>query len=530
MRIKAISACWVVTLIASFATAHPISLSSTVIDVREDCIKADVQIMLEDLVLYHALEADANYVYAAQDLRAAAEKHKQFVLDYFSVLDSEGKRLVGQLDELETDKIDDAGVRQTELMKKSVNYVLSFPVEERQEFLTFTQTFGGPNAVLPALMDLTVLQNGVLVDRPTQITFGRPHSLKFDWEKPPTKEPLSFRELRRQRDEQLQQRLGIATYGGLYSFLYVTRSEVRHEILIPLLTLEQWLPIARQNPDFLEIEEQDTARAAIEQFFRERCPVSINGEQVPAKLTRLNFFGLDINDFALNATPRRVSVQQARVGVILTYPSPTSPTKVTMSWTTFSEHAPYLRSIVLVGDEAPVEHYFRVNRPEFQWSGELAATKRLAVPATSAALTSDTVREILGKLLSNIYGAFDFRDDSEVYDALATSVKGELLRELYLQVKRSLVVAEQGGAISHVENVEILSATPPKSASTPTTEATWQVTGTVEHWGHVHTRVNEYQATIALRREQGLWKLESLQPSSEQRVKFQTRIRGSKQD
>jgi hypothetical protein len=419
-------------------------------------------------------------------------------------------------------------VPQTELMKRSVNYVFSYAIEEHQNFFTFAQSFGGPNAVLPALMDLMLLQNGILVERPTQLTFGRPHSIKINWDKPPTNEPTSFRELRRQRDEQLQERLGIATYGGLYSFLYVTRFEVRHEILIPLLTLEQWLPLPRKNPDFLEVEEQDAVRGKIEQFFRDRSPVSVNGKQVIAKLTRLSFFGLDINDFAMNAEPRRVSVHQARIGVILTYPSPTTPHDVAMKWTTFSEHAPYLRSIVLVGDESPAEYYFRVNRPEFRWSGELAATKLTPVPVTSQALTTATTHAVLGKLLSNIYGAFDFRDDSEVYDALATSVKGDLLRELYLQVKRSLVMAEQGGAISHVDNVEMLSVTPPRNAKPPTTEATWRVTGTVEHWGHVHTRVNEYQATITLGREAGTWKLDSLVPSSEQRVKFQTRIRGSR--
>jgi hypothetical protein len=521
---------FIACLIAGIASAHPISLSSTVVDVREDHVKADIQIMLEDLVLYHALQADGNYVYAAADLRAAAEKHQQFVIDYFSILDADGTRLVAKLDELDTDKIDEQGVPQTELMKKSVNYVLSFPVARRQDFFTFTQTFGGPNAVLPALMDLMVLQNGKLLERPAQLTLGRPHSTKFDWENPPTDAPLTFRELRRQRDEQLQERLGIATYGGLYSFLYVTRFEVRHEILIPLLTLEQWLPLPRKSPDFLEIEEQDAARDKIEQFFRERSPVSVNGEMVSAKLTRLSFFGLDINDFALNAEPRRVSVHQARVGVILTYPSRTTPHDVSVEWTTFSEHAPYLRSIVLVANEAPTEHYFRLNVPDFQWRGELIAAKVAPIPVTSRHLTAETASELLGKLLRNIYAAFDFRDDSDVYDALATSVRGDLLRELYLLVKRSLVMAEQGGALSHVDAVEIVSVTPPSDGASPTTEATWRVTGTVEHWGHVHTRVNEYQATVTLGRDEETWKLESLQPTSEKRVKFETRIRGNEKN
>lgn len=336
---------------ASVGVAHPISLSSAVVDVRDNRVEADLQVMLEDLVLYHELDADANYVYSSSDLRSAAQKHRQFVLDYFTLLDENGNRLVGEMREVNTDKIDDAGVRQTELMKKSVNYLMSFPIVAHPKFLTIAQTFGGPNAVLP-LMDLMLLQNGVLVERPTQLTLGRPHSIKFDWQNPPTNEPISFRELREQRDKQLQERLGISTYGGLYSFLYITRFEVRHEVLIPLLTLEQWIPLPRKDPDFLEVDEQQATRDTIEQFFRDRNEVLVNGKQVPAKLSRLSFFGLDINDFALNAEPRRISVHQARVGVILSYPSQSTPREVVVNWSTFSEHAPYVRSIVLVTNEA----------------------------------------------------------------------------------------------------------------------------------------------------------------------------------
>jgi hypothetical protein len=520
----------VICCVSNSADAHPISLSSAVVDVRENYVEADLQIMLEDLVLYHRLQADESYVYSAADLRAAAEKHVQFIFDYFSILDADGKRLVAKLKELETDEIDEQGVPQTELMKKSVNYLLSYKLEKQQEFLTFTQNFGGPNAVLPALMDLMVLQNESLLDRPTQLTLNRPHSTKFDWKNPPTGAPKTFREMRKQRSAQLRERLGIATYGGLYSFLYITRFEVRHEILIPLLTLEQWVPMSRKDPNFLEVSEQEAARDNIEQFFRDRNTVSINGKKVLAKLTRLSFFGLNINDFAMNAEPRRVSVHQARVGLILSYPTRTTPADVAVQWTTFSEHAPYLRSIVLIGNESPAEHYFRENRPEFKWDGALIATTVSPVPATSETLTKETTSELLGRLLRNVYGAFDFRDDGDVYDALATSVEGKLLRGLYLRVKRSLLMAEQGGALSHVDKVEVLSATLPKGRVKRTMDATWRVTGTVEHWGHVHSRVNEYRGRVTLTTAERFWKIQAMQLLGEKRIKFETGIRGDDRD
>lgn len=510
--------------IPATAFAHPISLSSAIVDVREGVITADIQIMLEDLVLYHELSADADYNYSAQDLRQAAKKHTKFVQDYFTIRNAEGKLLAGKLQELDATKIDDKGVRQTELMKKSVTYLLQYPVKTKQSFFTFTQTFGGRDAVLPAVMDLMLLQNGILVERPSQLTLGRSYSAKFDWANPPTRPPRSLRDLRKLRDEQLRERLGIATYGGLYSFLYITPAEVRHEILIPMLTLEQWLPIRRKHPDFLEVEEQQAARDAIETFFRKRAPVSINGEAVMPKLTRLSFFGLDINDFALNAEPRRVSMHQARVGVILSYRSTVTTREIAMQWDTFSEHAPFVRTIVLVGNTDPAEHIFRVSQPAFQWKGDLTPAKVSPVPARSKTLKSEMAVRVLKSLLTNIYRAFDFRDDSDVYDALATSVQGDLLREIYLQVKRSLLVAEQGGAQSHVTGVEIVDVSPGDAGST--FDVSWQVTGTVEHWGHVHRRVNEYAATVQVIRDGRAWKLETLQFVTEKRVKFETGIRG----
>jgi hypothetical protein len=62
---------------------------------------------------------------------------------------------------------------------------------------------------------------------------------------------------------------------------------------------------------------------------------------------------------------------------------------------------------------------------------------------------------VLG-LLSNIYQAFDYREESVIYDILEKSVAGELLTETYLETKRSLEIENQGGARARVKEVEIV--------------------------------------------------------------------------
>ncbi len=517
---------WMATSIPSLAW-HPISLSSAIVDVRPDNIRIELQIMAEDLVLYHRIPADGKSVYSADDLKAATIKHRQFVLDYLSILDQDGNRLSGQVVEQDDEQIVPAGIAQTELMNCLVTYQLEYKLpKQNPAFLTFLQTFGGPKAVLPAVMDFYIAQSDALVEPPSQLNYGRPHTVKLDWT-PGTDKPRTIQELRKKRSQQFKERLGISTYSGLYSFLYITRFEVRHEILIPLLTLEQWVPLDRADADYMSVEEQAAAKEKIEQFFQEHGEVDINGQTVPAKLVRLNFFGLDIADFALNADPRRVSVHQARVGVILSYTADQSPKTVRARWSTFSEQAPFLRSLVLIEKTNPVEHYFNQKTTQYEWSGQLTGPTLEPIRGSIKSMLSNDGKTLMGSLLSNIYRAFDFRDDEAVYDALATSVQGDLLRDMYLRIKRTLLVAEQGGAIAHVTSVETTELNPDKSAREPATFVVqWQVTGVSEHWGHIHTRTSQYRARIRLAEKDSQLRLAYFQLMEENQIKFETSIRG----
>ena len=52
---------------------------------------------------------------------------------------------------------------------------------------------------------------------------------------------------------------------------------------------------------------------------------------------------------------------------------------------------------------------------------------------------------ILTPLLRNVYRAFDHRSESEIYDVLARSVDGELLRKLYLETIQALTLEGREG-------------------------------------------------------------------------------------
>lgn len=504
-------------------------MSEAVVDVYADHVAVELSIFVEDITAFHAIPANGEGRYSLDAVRTAARnKHVSFLVDGLILRDADGLTLKTDSPKVDVSGLPDDDISETQLKEFTVTYLLRYPVKQRPRFITVSQQFGGAKAVLPAIMDCTVLQAGVLLDTSRPLLGGQSHTARFDWDNPP-KPVRNWRELRERRRKELRQRLGIASYSGLYSFIYITPQEVRHEILIPLLTLEQWLPLKRRNPDFLDVAEQEAARSTIESFFGNGNSVSINGRIVKPKLTRLNFFGLDIRDFALNAKPRRVGVYQARVGVILSYRPETSPTSVALQWDLFSKHAPFLRSIVYEFERDPVEHFFRPDEAKFDWSGR-APSERVEVQpiaAQDARVQRSQAAGIMKALLSNVYAAFGLRDDEATYDSLATAVDGPLLRTLYLQLRRSLMMSEQGGAKSRVERIDPVSTRLIRSADEDfEVEHRWRMTGTVEHWGHIHTRENEYAARIVVKAVDGFWKMSRVTFTDQKRVRFQTEIRG----
>ena len=510
--------------------AHPISLTEATVDVHRDRVDVSVQVLVEDLVLYGPVGASGEGVYPADDLREAAQRHSKFVLDGLRLLKADGGKLSGSLVSVDHSKIADDGVAEADVKQVSVAYRLKFPVISPLPFLTVSQQFGGEKAILPAMMDCQVRQTGVVLDLPQPLMSGQTLTTRFDWDKPPTP-PKNWRELKERRRERLKQQLGIASYSGLYSFLYITPGEVRHEILIPLLTLAEWLPIERADPNVITVDEQKRLTDDIRQIFESQNPVVINGEKVTAVNSRVSFFGLDIRDFALNADPRQVSMVQGRVGIILTYRCDNAPETVNARWETFSRYAPFLKSTVYEFDRDPTEHFFRPDSPEFRWtrsdSTEVARPTVSPVKAVGT-VTERTAGDVAGRLIANIYDAFGLHGEEETYDGLATSVDGSFLRTLYLQIRRSLLMAEQGGSKSRVLSVKPVSSRLVGKAMSSSFDVQhrWRVVGSVEHWGHIHTRENEFEATLSIRRVDGAWKLETVKFTSQKRVRFETRLRG----
>jgi hypothetical protein len=129
---------------------------------------------------------------------------------------------------------------------------------------------------------------------------------------------------------------------------------------------------------------------------------------------------------------------------------------------------------------------------------------------------------LLQTLLKNVYRAFDFREEEDVYDKLALSVSGDLLTDLYLQNRRSMAIQQAGGAQAKIKEVGVEEAHAERVDGDGLTYAlhgTWTALGTVGHWGgHVQQRKNRYEAIVTVAARNGAWKLVGLELRDEKRV------------
>ena len=139
--------------------------------------------------------------------------------------------------------------------------------------------------------------------------------------------------------------------------------------------------------------------------------------------------------------------------------------------------------------------------------------------------TSLEAEAIFVPLHGNIYRAFDYVAETDIYDALERSVSGDLLDDLYRTIYASLVMEEAQGAVSRVTavrpvEVRIDSIAPDSDAPEILMDVSyrWQVDGNVTHWGHVHERTNEYLAQFDVRGSQEGWRIESVRILEQERI------------
>jgi hypothetical protein len=308
--------------------------------------------------------------------------------------------------------------------------------------------------------------------------------------------------------------------------------------------------------------------------------VTIDGQEIVPDLARINFLERTLRTSRVIDPPRELEIYSAILGVIFVYPTDGLPQKVTMDWDLFDDRIELVPAasvdqagslpIYLEPDFAVLEWQnflknpvlptlVEIRRPPtsierllglLRWlllplgiglavwllirarRGELRRVAAASAAAAAvvvgvgafwiggaAALSEDRAGEVVEGLLHNIYRAFDYRQEEQIYDTLDRSVTGDLLARIYLETRRGLELANQGGARAKVKSIELIeTAARAGEGGGFVARATWNVHGSIGHWGHVHQRSNRYQAELEITPVDGIWKLGGLEILDEERL------------
>lgn len=368
---------------------------------------------------------------------------------------------------------------------------------------------------------------------------------------------------------------------SLLSFLYVDPYEVRHEVLIRIKDLEEWMDLGYELDDTIEIEDIDALKQKVSNFLVNRNIVTIDGKIVKPIIDRVHFVKWSLAGIQIQELKERMDYSSAIIGVIFAYPHDSIAQKVTIDWDMFSDKItmvpnvatdpagpmpyilkpddniltwtnylkkyklPTISEIEVSKATIPFLHLFSFglivlslimlikNRNHYLRFGfvtvigvlfyALGSTyfkQRVEVPFMQQSSFSKPEASILiSHLLKNTYRAFDFREESDIYDKLAISNDQDLLAELYLQIKKSMIMESQGGIQVKVKEVEIISVEEVASDSEGISfKCSWLVKGDVGHWGHIHRRVNQYEAILDVKPDNGVWKLNNIDIIEEVRL------------
>ena len=584
---------------------HPVSVVEADIYVNRNRTTMRLKCFAEDLELLQGVEALDDGLYDSDELLDATQDHAKYLAEKITIRDAEGELMTPKIMEIIDIEIPDAGIKAGQLMNYTMGFVIEFKYKKSPEFITIEQNMIAEGALLPSELKVLLKQAGS--DTPYMHMFKPtvPETFQFDWDNPILSKDASDQEWEEWFEDQREKNLGITSYSSVYSFIYITSHEVRHEVLIPLATLATLMEIDREDVSFLDIAEQGKAAEKIKTYFSIGNPVTIDSVEVQPVFDRVDFYGLELKDFAMQAEKRRVSMASGRVGIIMSYSTKGPPTSVEVEWDKFNNVIKTVDSVIFAYEDVEKTEFSMFAKANvFKWSEPEArplpnitgvsstidveslkaptiklpllsiglaglailalASRILGVETKVAATTAlvcciacvftvnvlkrefpqpfaekpifempeEDAKQVFAQLHKNMFRAFDYHKESDVYDALSKSVDGELLRKLYLNINSSLKVAEQGGAVSRVKEVNLLDGNKSREWITETDESPaftyrskWNLVGTIEHWGHIHERTNEYEAEFEIQLRDDAWKITSLDVKDEKQGKIKQSLR-----
>lgn len=366
---------------------------------------------------------------------------------------------------------------------------------------------------------------------------------------------------------------------SLLSFLYIDPFEVRHEVLVRVKDLEYWIDMGYDIDDKILVEEQLALKDTIAKFLKVHNIVTIDGREVEPIIDRVHWVKWSLSGIQILEVPQEMDYSSAVIGVIFAYPHDSIAQEVIINWDMFTDRINTIPNVA-TDPVGPMPYNLQPNDNKLVWKNFL---KKYKLPTISEASVSPfrinifkllstilfiagiiifvqggkkkkgvitlvfsivffmsgfifryqlglpflqqtsfskpEANRLISQLLKNTYRAFDFREESDIYDKLAVSNDGELLSEVYIQTKKGMVLENQGGIQVKVKEVELLEVDEIITEKEGLAyNVRWIVKGDVGHWGHIHRRTNQYSAILNIKAVARVWKLSGIEIIEEKRL------------
>jgi hypothetical protein len=365
------------------------------------------------------------------------------------------------------------------------------------------------------------------------------------------------------------------------SYLTVEPYEVRLEVLIQARAAVQFIGVDDTGMGSIPVESLAPVKQRTLDVFQSANPMVIDGRPATPVLARAGFVTLGPAGVMQRPSPVVEGLDRGIIGLTLVYETPGLPDEVVIDWRLFS---PSVTKIEATSTDpfGGATMILSPDKSRWHWKSRLSgyrvpvietiAVEKQQLPVVSIALFSGVAvlaiiallrkRSVLGRplllgilglgfmlypfvtypldlpwvsrwapshertgvivqqLLTNVYRAFDVRDENRVYDRLAVSVTGDQLTQIYLENRKSLEFENRGGARANVDDVTILSINDVQRSADGgfVADADWTVGGSVSHFGHTHYRQNRYHALVSFVMADDAWKIRAIELIDEKRI------------
>ena len=534
--------------------------------VEEDRVRIELEIGEADIPVFRNLLPDEIYRQLGFGDQPFEQRIELFFSRDFSIL-NDGKALPGFIQKMgPATRLQRDQVTGEELPTAEEDAVfvlgatLVFPFEGQPDSLTLM----APIQTGQGNIGFVLYHLGIAVNDFRYLSSG--YTVSLDWEDP-WYSAFNARALLRQY------------MSPMTGFIYVEPFEVRKEIILRPKDIQQWVDLGLADQDVIRAGQQEEIKRRVVEFLEPHFPVKIDGQPVQGTLDRINFLRRTLRSSTV-VDGQDIDLLPATMGVIYVFPTDGLPQTVEMDWDVFTDKMQRVPASS-VDQAGPLPVFLEPDYNVLAWENFLkhpdipslvkiqpppTALQRIAawgqwlmlalailllfvlirarkaqrkMPALAIAgtllafmsaaflavenhrsrLDPEGLQQLVGSLLHNVYRAFDYRGEEVIYDVLANSASGDLLTEIYLETRRGLELANQGGARVKVKDIEMVETSLLDSDGDSFRVASrWNVSGSVGHWGHVHQRNNAYHARLEISDLNGVWKLTGLEILEEERL------------